>query len=939
MSAVRAVFGLALVAVVLAAFPADEIKPCFDKSCIAPAQPSQMQNRPQLLPYNNTADPTAVVVTLDKVARFTVLTDHLIRMEYAKVAGRFEDRASLAVLNRKLPVVPKFTHTETNGVLKITTAAVELSYTIGKEFASDTLSVQPVGAEKASDLGFPGWQYGDSNKGNLLGTIRGLDGQGATPLDCKLNAGIQDNGEYNHCEWGLVSRDGWVVYDDSLNAFTDENDWWSTAGHSQPPAPPTPGLRNCSIVHTASDAASPNNAGTVKGAVTQAQCCAACEEDNTCTAYVWETDKGSSGGCWPLKSTGGLKSGVANRLVGLVGPQSGPGQQQQQGPQFSDVKYDLYGFFHGWKFTKALYDYQLIGGKAIMVPKQAMGVWWSRWYDLNNYDVRKVVDDYESRQIPLDVFVIDMDWHKKDDWSGFTFDPHIFPFAADDMGYLNKKGLIVSLNLHDNSGVNDWDALFPQLLNTLGGDAGAKKVAMNLVNASVAYAVEDIVLGDLLNDKHVGFWWIDWQQGGSQGGMTGDKQNPTIWLAHLRCTDRHRVGDDTRGMVLARWGGMGHHRYQVGFSGDVAGLTWSNLAYQPYFSATAANVLFPSWSHDIEGAWDDQEMYTRWLQVGAFSGTMRSHERGMSAGGCANTAGVTPATYAPNSGTCSLIAPWNVGPKFVEANRGALLAREELLPYIYTAHRSLFDVGVGIMQPLYYQYPKLDGAYRMTAKENAQYFFGPDIMVAPITAPAGDAKGDPSQALAEKSTWMPPGEWYDVLTGKVTSVTAAAGEVFTRGYTLNEIPTWIKAGALIPYLPLKSLPTMVGVAQKQWDFLGFRILPGSGSTASTAVYEDDGSTTAYLTKGAFVWTHCNVSKASGTTTVDLLSVPASDTPYATFPKTRAYQFRLPNALPPSKISVQIGSGAAVDVPCVQRWACKTLHHTIRCAYRRKHRQN
>ena len=27
---------------------------------------------------------------------------------------------------------------------------------------------------------------------------------------------------------------------------------------------------------------------------------------------------------------------------------------------------------------------------------------------------------------------------------------------------------------------------------------------------------------------------------------------------------------------------------QVGFSGDVGGLTWSNLAYQPYFSATGA---------------------------------------------------------------------------------------------------------------------------------------------------------------------------------------------------------------------------------------------------------------------------------------------------------------------------------------------------------------
>ena len=73
-------------------------------------------------------------------------------------------------------------------------------------------------------------------------------------------------------------------------------------------------------------------------------------------------------------------------------------------------------------------------------------------------------------------------------------------------------------------------------------------------------------------------------------------------------------------------------------------------------------MLFPSWSHDIEGSWDDQEMYTRWLQAGSFSGTMRSHERGMSAGGCGNSAGVTPAAWGPTSGDCSLIAPWNVGP-------------------------------------------------------------------------------------------------------------------------------------------------------------------------------------------------------------------------------------------------------------------------------------
>ena len=565
-----------------------------------------------------------------------------------------------------------------------------------------------------------------------------------------------------------------------------------------------------------------------------------------------------------------------------------------------------------------------------MVPKYAMGVWWSRWFDLNNYDTRKVVADYESRDIPLDVFVIDMDWHTKDDWSGFTFDPHLFPYAEDDMGYLNAKGLAVTLNLHDASGVNHWDAMFKPLIDYLGMPADSKKVPMNLVNSTVAYAVEDIVLGDLIKNKNIAFWWIDWQQGGNAGGMTYHKQNPTIWLAHLRCTDRHRVGDPTRGMVLARWGGMGHHRYQVGFSGDVAGLTWGNLAYQPYFSATAANVLFPSWSHDIEGDWTDLEMYTRWLQVGSFSGTMRSHERGMSAGGCANgKSGVVPGQWGPDTGSCSVIAPWGVGPKYFEANRRALQMRERLLPYIYTMHRSLFDTGVGIMQPLYYHFPALDGAYRMNASSNAQYFFGADIMVAPVTAPSGVAGAD-INATAKKSIWMPPGSWFDALTGKLTSIDAAAGAVVTRGYTLGEVPMFYRGGAVIPYLPLESFASLVGLGVKQYSFLGFRVVPGAGGNAqSTAVYEDDGGNTDYLAGNAHVWTTCNVTTSTThaasvaasnqVTTVTIKSTPSGPAPYTKFPASRAYQIRLPNGAPPSSVSIQVGQPYATQgaVPYVR----------------------
>ena len=78
------------------------------------------------------------------------------------------------------------------------------------------------------------------------------------------------------------------------------------------------------------------------------------------------------------------------------------------------------------------------------------------------------------------------------------------------------------------------------------------------------------------------------------------------------------------------------------------------MAYQPYFSATSANVAHGFWSHDIVGPPDDLELYTRWIQVGAFSGVMRSHDRGMSGGGCANSySRVTAPGWGPPTGDCA----------------------------------------------------------------------------------------------------------------------------------------------------------------------------------------------------------------------------------------------------------------------------------------------
>jgi hypothetical protein len=369
--------------------------------------------------------------------------------------------------------------------------------------------------------------------------------------------------------------------------------------------------------------------------------------------------------------------------------------------------------------------------------------------------------------------------------------------------------------------------------------------------------------------------------------MFGDKQNPTQWLNHLRCTDRHRTGDETRGLVLARWGGMGGHRYQVGFSGDVNQLTWANLAYQPYFSATASNVGHGFWSHDIEGPANDMEMYTRWIQVGAFSGTMRSHDRGMSGGGCAND----------DKFSCSIVEPWttpnvNFPNMFMEANRQALQFRAHLLPYVYNGHRSAFDTGVGLIRPMYYHYPDLDAAYAMDAAGNGvQYMFGPSILFSPVVAPGSKVVG--LAPLGTKTTWLPPGTWVDANTGVLTVVDSAdKSHMVTSTYGISEVPLWYQGGAVIPYVPLRSMKTSVGNAAKQYTFLGFKIVPGQ-SSGKTLVYEDDGSTTQYLTRLAFAWTGANYTLNGNSLTVTIATTGS----FLQLPASRAYQIRLLNFPP------------------------------------------
>ena len=172
----------------------------------------------------NPVAPTASTVVSGH-ARFTVLTPCLIRVEWSNEA-KFENRATVAVINRYLPT-PAFTTSTTDGILTVDTASVRLQYHVGAEFSPTSLTVTSLNDSSAFDA----WHFSQADTGNLLGTIRTLDGEDLPPLNCTLvNSELQNQCGWDEsdcqCEWGLVSRDGWAVVDDADNWGLDAaTDW------------------------------------------------------------------------------------------------------------------------------------------------------------------------------------------------------------------------------------------------------------------------------------------------------------------------------------------------------------------------------------------------------------------------------------------------------------------------------------------------------------------------------------------------------------------------------------------------------------------------------------------------------------------------------------------------------------------------------------------
>jgi hypothetical protein len=474
-------------------------------------------------------------------ARFTVITPSLLRCELANSLGKFEDRPSLVMSTLdQLPEPPPFTvERPSDSSTVIRTEHLVLRYSAASARWRQLSEGAPCTQTPNASAALGGFTPDELN---ITLTVSGktvvwqpgmkdehnLNGT-LNALDCYSEPAVCAQGYRQSYSQGLISRAGWATFDDSAT------------GHWEP-----------------------------EGSV---------EHD-----WRWFDSSNST----------------------------------------SHALQDIYFFGHGHRYKEALKDFMLVAGKPAMPPLSAFGIWWSRyWVYSSKSFTEQVLDGYADHSLPLNHVVMDMDWHTTGQWGGYSWNRTLFP---DVEGFINGlhadsnptgHPLKLLLNLHPGFVGPTEDQWIP-FVTALGYRNGSEpftnksySIACAMNNRTYTAALFSEVLGSFAPastnpNSLVDYWWTDW--GGCQSGtpalpdLAHDElgkcvgSNNLWWGNYVYHSDPGRFGGvgatpAKRGLVLSRYGGLGTHRYPVGFSGD-AQQAYVTLQFQIEMTPKASNVLF-----------------------------------------------------------------------------------------------------------------------------------------------------------------------------------------------------------------------------------------------------------------------------------------------------------------------------------------------------------
>jgi len=488
-----------------------------------------------------------------------------------------------------------------------------------------------------------------------------------------------------------------------------------------------------------------------------------------------------------------------------------------------------YYFIAGPEPKKIVEQYTAMTGRSPLPPVWSLGYQQCRYSYYPESRAREIVKTFREKKVPADVIYFDIDYQQG--YAPFTINREYFPTFEKMISDFRAQGFhtILITDLHIKKDPNHGYAPYDSGIQD---DVFVKNPDGSIFVGKVW--PEDSVFPDFTLTR-VRKWWGGLYKDFVAMGVAGfwndmnepsvferaDKTMPldTVHRLDNGATMDHRAAHNLYGMenaratyegllklqngerpfVLTRAAYSGAQRFAATWTGDNSS-TWNHLKMSSPMLMSMGISGMPLVGDDIGGfaGSPTPDLLTRWFEVGALNPIYRDH----TAKGTADQ------------------EPWVHGPEHEAIRKRYIELRYRLLPYLYTAIEETARTGIPLMRPLFLEYPQATEFYG----DDRDFLFGRDLFVAPVTTEMVDAE----------DISLPPGDWYDFWTG----VRHPHDEKIQLHPRLDELPLYVRAGAIVPMQPVVQNTGEIPDGPLQ-----LHVYPGDDCEGS--LYQDDGHTLAY----------------------------------------------------------------------------------------------
>src|SRR5574344_142295 len=462
---------------------------------------------------------------------------------------------------------------------------------------------------------------------------------------------------------------------------------------------------------------------------------------------------------------------------------------------------DIYLFMYLNDYQECLKDYFMLTGYPTMIPRYALGNWWSKNDDYNDLSLKELVNNFNVNRVPLSVIILNNEWNLKQELtkgttnSGFTFDKTKFNSPINMINYLHHNGIRLGLTINPFDGLYPVDAYYDKAKEYLKPDENGI-IPFNVLDPKTLDVYFKLYIHPL-DTMDVDFYFIDY--------YNNKKTDDLAYLKHYELFDMMR-NYKHRPMVLGANALLAPHRYPI-LNAPNTVVGWDDLKLMSFYNVLSSNMGISWWSHDIGGytkGIEDNELYIRFVELGVFSPILK---------------------LSADKGKYYKREPWRWSIKTFTITKEFLNLRHKLIPYIYSEAYKYSKKGIPIIKPIYYIHPEM---YDDELYYN-EYYYGTELLVAPILN-----KKDLVMNRNIHKFYIPEGTWYDFFSGKKFP----GGKNYVSFYREQDYPVFAHSGSIIPL----GYNVNINDTNPPTD-MEIHIFPGKSNTYH--LYEDDGISDLY----------------------------------------------------------------------------------------------